>query len=756
VERQVIFRDYQEQVAADHNNIQAFSRDSIDSLAHDVVSAAKRFSGFTVSKTGQVEIKIDPGKLYDGGAVYARRSQLVQSLATYTAAVAKRIVTVSAYGNENLTDTQTRDYLTNVDTGEVEPRAASMTSSRDAQIVFTAGAEAADPVPPPVPATHILIATILMDPTQVVSVTMVDGNKVVSTDVLDTRADALETFRSQIEPRVASLASDISDLANRLSSLGSFNAMYRIMEDVSRVKETLRFPPDAQGYGSDFYLLSTGSDTTNASALGYDAKVEEGVRFPDANVDEFEISLFSANDPNAANVGGLLLPKYDDILKISTGAFDSDLGIAQYGYQTHSMKQGYISRSRVRYGGGRTVCTNGVNWDITPGQPAPQNLYDFETTDITTYETLYGNGSYIWTRQETYWFDTWKEPFMYAITTDHTVVGAQVAQTFLVSNDMYATKLGFYITAKGANEDIHIALCEVSNGQPDLDKVVLKTVYAQADIVIGWNRFAVPPTFLAKGKRYALVFISNANHKVGMASGQSYLDGTFFYSTDGIYYQGDLTKDMMLEVWGAKFRAAQVAIEFAPINLDGGFRDIDILAEMWVPQSTQLVFEMRPNGTGEWLPLVNDNGAILATSPPLAQFRARFVGTSDMQPMIHMTGSRVRVSRPKTVFKHISNPITVPALAGTADNVTVKVILEEFDETPNDHSMTLRVGSSNVSPHTTVTKALPDAVNTKKRFERTYKFSAAGGTTSFRIVQDGTATSAQLTYHVAERTFYTA
>jgi hypothetical protein len=341
----------------------------------------------------------------------------------------------------------------------------------------------------------------------------------------------------------------------------------------------------------------------------------------------------------------------------------------------------------------------------------------------------------------------------YTETQDFTITGAQVAQTFLISNDIIATKVGFFITAKGAAEDIHVALCEVTAGQPDMEKAVAKTIYPHASIVNGWNTLAIQPTFLKKGKRYAFVFISNANHKVGMTSGQSYLDGTFFTSTDGIYSIGDLTKDMMLQVWGAKFQSPQVAIEFAPINLDGGFRNIDILTEMWVPDSCQLFWEIRPNGTGEWLPLVNDNGAILATAPPLAQFRARFVGTRDMQPMLHLTGSRVKVWRPKTALKHISVPITVPALPSSANNVTVKVLLENFDETPNDHSLVLRIGGANVSPASVVTKLLDaDA----KRYQRTYTFSAAAGTTSLRFVQDGATTAAQLTYHVAELVYYTS
>jgi len=755
MDRQVIFRDYQEQVASDHNNIQDYVQTAMDDMARDAISAVRKYSGLMVTKTGQVETTIGMGRVYEAGASYTRRSVLTQSLATYVAAAAKRIVTLSAYGQEVETDVETRDYLTDVDTGQVEPRAVSMTRSRDAQLVFTAGAEAADPVPAAIPATHVVVAHILLDSTQIISIDMVEENAVVSTDALDIRTDLLEAFKAIIEPRVSSLASDLADLAVRISSLGESSQIYRVMEDLARVKESLRYPPDASGFGADFYLDPGDSDITNASLLAYDCKLEEGIRFADANANQFEISLFSANDPNASNIGGFLMPKYDDELKITTGAYDSELGIAQYGYQVLSMKQGYMSRSRLRYGGGLSVCTNGSQYNY-PGEVTDlSNLYDLTSVDFSTsYIKERDPYNYYHYNQRTdqWWFDTWKEPYMYAVTTDLAITGAKVAQTFLVSNDIIATKCGFYITAKAANEDIHIALCEVSNGVPDTDKVIMKTTYPQANIVVGWNRVGIQPTFLQKGKRYAFLFVSNANHKIGMAAGQSYLDGTFFYSTDGIYYQGDLTKDMMLEVYGAKFRSSQVAIEFAPISLDGGFRTIDILAEQWAPESTELVFEMRPNGTGEWKPLVADNAGVLAAAPPLAQFRARFIGTRDMMPILHLTGSRIKIYRPKTAYKHISIPQTVPALSASAGNVVVKILLEGYDSIPHTHTCNLRVGAADVAPTSTVSKILDAA---SKRVEKTLSFNVAAGTTSFRIVQTGTTNSPQVTFHVAQRTFYT-
>ncbi|UZE51127.1 hypothetical protein ONR75_11220 [Rhodopseudomonas sp. P2A-2r] len=750
--QQVIFRDYQEEQAADHNDLQAYARRSMDDIVRDAVTATRRFAAFDIVKSAQVEVTVAPGRFYDqGGAVYARETALVQSLVTSLAAASKRIITLSVYGQENETDTAERDFLTNVETGATEPDSVPMTRSRDAVLAFTAGSESADPQPPTIPATHVAIAQIVVDTLQVVSVTMVETNRVASTDDLDQRADVLEEFKRKIEPRITSLASDLAALAARGASGLQKSAFASMFLDLARVKEKLRFPDTASDYGADFFLDLSHSDTLNAAALGYDAKVEEGIRFSDANANLFEIGLFSALDPNATLANGLLLPRYSDELKITTGAFASDLGMAQYGFQTTTMQQGFMSRSRLRYGGSLDVCSNGSNYN-TPGQATDlTGLYDLTSTAFTAVASISYDPNY-WAhesyRSNTYWLDTWKEPFLYAVTTEHVINGAQVAQSFLISNDTWASKIGFFITSKGGNEDIHLALCEVTNGVPNLDRVVMKTVLPSASILIGWNRVSIPATFLAKGKRFAVVVVSNANHKIGMAEGQGYLDGTFFYSTDGVYYQGDLTKDMMLEIYGAKFDASQVAIEFAPINLDGGLRTIDILAEMWVPDSAQLVWEMRPNGSGEWQSLTPDNAGVLGAAPALVQFRARFVGTRDMHAGIKLTGSRVKVSRPKLAFKHVSSLVT---LANPSNEIHIVELLENFNDTPHDLDVTLRVGAVTETADTVTTKLINAA---DKRYEREFTFNLPAPVSSFRIINTGATNSPQDTYHVAERTHY--
>lgn len=758
MEQQRIFRDYYEQQAEDHNALQDSVRASIDRVVRDVCGAGIKFADLTVTGTpGQVEIAITPGAVYDGGKVYGRRTPFTQNLALLLAPASRRIVIVVAYGQDVETDLQERDKLVNVETGQTQPESINLTNSRDVAFGFytTADSPTPDAATVAIPPGRVAIAHILVNTTGIVSVTPLSANTVTSTEALELRAKLLETFQSQILPRVASLASDLAGLQVQLQSRVDKAQFGRVFEDLARVKEALRFPDVVSDYGADWFLDQKESDMLNALALGFDAKVEEGIRFGNANATQFQISLFSANDPNARVTNGLLLPAFTEELKIFTGNYASDLGMAQYGFQTISMKQGFMSRSRLRYGGSLTQCSNGAQYS-TPGEPWPNtNLYDFNTQEIDVVGSIDYAGSnanffHEWNRQDTWWFDTWKEPYMYAVTTDLVINGAQIAQTFLVSNDMWMTKFGFYCTAKGGAEDISIVLCETTGGEPDPDKVILKTVYPHAQIVTGWNRIAIPPTFAAKGKRLAWMLVSNANHKLGMASGQSYLAGTFFTSTDGRFQLGDLTKDLMLEVWGAKFGSSQVTIEFNPINLDGGFRTIDILAEQWVPESSQLVFEVRPNGAGDWLPLTRDNAGALSASPVLAQFRGRFVGTPDVHAAIRLPGSRVKVSRPKTTFKHVSVRRT---LKTTSSTIHVKLILERFDETPHDLSCRLRINAGNViETADSVTTKLLDAG--AKRYEREFIFNTATPVTSFVTEIDGSTTSSQNTFHVAELTYF--
>src|SRR5262245_55288747 len=159
------------------------------------------------------------------GVVYALNTTTTQSMVSYLAAAYKRYVLLTAVGSEVETDVEERDFLISASSDATEPRAVATTRSRTAVLTFTQGVESADPVAPATPIAHVPVALILLDPTQIVSVTMLEDYRVTSTDSLDLRANALELFDSIIGPRVSALAADLADLRNRLDQLGTMRSL---------------------------------------------------------------------------------------------------------------------------------------------------------------------------------------------------------------------------------------------------------------------------------------------------------------------------------------------------------------------------------------------------------------------------------------------------------------------------------------------------------------------------------------------------
>ena len=734
MERLVIFRDFQEQVAADHTNIQEFARQTFDHIINDVVTKTNRYSGSQVIQTAQAEVKVSPGRLYHyGGAIFNRSVETTQSMVPYLAAASERIVAVSVYGVENLTNQQERDFLVNTDTGETRPDAVAMTRSRDAVLVFTSGAESADPQPPPVPVEHALIALIRVNTLGVVSVTMQTQFAVASTENLDQRARLLEAFRAAIEPRVSAIASDLSALKSQAEGGSTQTDLLQLYQMVDELRRRLDVPALATDVFEDKFATEEFSDVDNAAGLGYDAIIDTGLRFPLANASVKSLNIFSANDPNASLAHGMLLPRFAHELKIQTGDYHSDLGIAQYGWQTTEIVQRTVSKTRIRYGGY-------WNW-FYPYYYVGFNPYSWRWSGTYLYPVYYP----IWRWVPSYWYETYEETYTDVETIEHSIVGALVGQSFLNANDIWATQLGFYVTTKAANEDVWVTLCEVTNGQPDKHKAILVQAYPHASIVTGWNRMTIPPTFLESGKRYALVFVSNANHRFGMASGQSYLDGTFFYSTDGEYYLGDLTKDLMIQVWGAKFENAQVAIELEALNLDGGIDSLDIEAAMVSPGSADVVFEVQPGGTGAWLPLNETNVNAFSTMPPLCRFRIRFVGTRDMHVGIRLPGSEVRLARPKVLMKHVSDEME---LSSPSDEIRVRYELEGFDPVSHAFDCKLRVGGSTVEAD--VEEFILRNADAK-RYEVTFRFDLGSTTSACRVISEATTMAANNLFHANKR-----
>lgn len=741
MERLVNFRDNQEQQADDHNNLQAYVRESFDDLVFDAIENNKAYAGFDSTATGTTEVTSQPGRLYTNGAVHIQLDAVKTELFTYLPTVTKKKVVLVTWASETgELRVEGRDFLINVDTGETQPKSVPMESRRVANVSPRAGVESPDPQLPPIADTELAFAIVTLNTNGIESVEMVAENRLPRLSDVADQLKLIIDWKEITEPRITTIASDITNLANQVNGVANNRDLFNLFADVARLKEIAELPDDYAAYGADRFLTSDESDTTN---INYLAKVEEGIRFSDANAGLSELNVFSAFDPNQSITNGLLLPAYSNVTRLNITGYSGEVSISQYGYQTVDVVQKMMSRQRIRYGTTYTYCTNSAWWRSGSYDPVTHIF----TRNGETFLVLSGDTSknHQMIRLEQFWVDTYEEPYWDYVVNNLSITGALVAQSFLNSQDGWLTQIGFYLTRKAANGNITLTVVETTNGAPDLTKAVMSTTvdYAKLKVYPAQTLVDVPPTYLKAGTRYALVITTNANHWIAMASGNSYAQGTFFYSTDGAFYQGDLTKDAMITLNFASFDNPRVVITLQPLQLDGGIAAIDINADMIVSAACQLVFEVQVNGN--WMPLSAVNTQALIGLPPLLPLRAVFVGTSDIMPGLKLAGSQVLVSRPRTVFKHISTE----CIRVSSTSVRVQVRYENWNTANHTVACSLLVGAAFDTVETAdVTETV---VENDYAIHRTYTFTLAEAHSSFKIVFDGTTSSALDVFHVSER-----
>lgn len=742
MERKVTFRDRQEDQAADRNNVQTFVTETFDDLVYDAIHAGKAYAGFETTASGGTEVTTQPGQLYADGAIHIIRDVTVRNLFEYLPVATKRKIALVTWATEADLDVQPRDFLINVDTGETEPQAVAMERRRVANVGAQPGIESPDPQPPVLSEVLLPFAYVTLTTTGIESVEMVAANRLPRLKDVAQSLNTLVVWREQTEPRITTIASDITKLAQSVSGIAGQRDLFALYADIARLKEIADLPDTYADYGADHFLTDDETDVGNVNLL---VKVEEGIRFSDANAGLSELNVFSTLNPNQVISGGLLLPKYDSITRLNIADYVGETSISQYGYQTFEVVQKLASRQRVRYGGSYTYCTNSAWWRSGTYDPVTHIFTrQGETFQVENPEQALINHRTV--RLTQFWTDTYEEPYWDYKTVDHTISGAQVAQTFLNAQDGWLTKVGFYLARRAGSGNVTLTLCETTSGAPDLEKAITHVTVPYEDLKLFPNvtLVTIPPTYLKAGSRYALVITTNADHWLAMASGNGYAQGTFFYSTDGAYYQGDLTRDMMLQLQFARFTYPRVVIDLQPLQLDGGIAALDINADMIVPAATALSFEVQVNNA--WVSLSSVNMQALIGLPPLLPLRAVFVGTSDIAPGLWLLGSQVKVHRPRVTFKHIS---TVRTLAAPSSQIRLQLRLESWHDANHTCDAKLLVGAGYA------TEELADVVETTVidgyAIFKTFTFNLASPASSYKIEINGMTSSALDVFHVGER-----
>jgi len=747
MEKTVTFRDNQEFRADDPNNLQTFAQDSMQHIVADAVSPGAHYSGLTVTKTGTTTVQVATGRLYANGRVFALDSAVTLDLYSSLPAAAEKIVAVVAWGTTAESNTESRDFLTDITTGTTEPKAVTMEVDRVCNIGTVAGTESSSPQAPTITSTYLLIALVTMTTSGVSSVEMYTGNELPQVADIETRTTKLETWKGQTDPKVSTITSDIAKLSTSLTEKASLALLRQVAADVARLKDLQGLPDDYAEYGNDHFLYTTESAV---SVTGYAARVDEGVRFPYSSSAASVLALLNSIDSTVKVQNGFCLPAWTSKLRMAnTDGYAGYDFLSAFQYQTTTAVQKTVSRTRIRYGATYTVCTNAgyLNGrDITYNEATNSFTKDGETfvladgydaTDISTDHT--------WIRVTKVFYDTYNETYWDLETTTATITGSQLSQVFLNTQDGWLTEIGLYIHDIGTSGTVTVMLCEVVNGKPNLTGVLASTTVAVADLKTYPTRTAVAinPTFLTGGSRYAIVVQSGGQHSLCTVSGATIPQGTYFHYVDGAFQAVDAARSMMFDLQFAYFGGlSYLAVQLTSLSLSGGIAAVDILTKMVCPSSCAMTFEAQIGGT--WYPLSTDSASLglLDSTPNLIPLRAVFVGTPDVMPGFGLAGSQVIASTPAAAFVHYSTARTLTAATTT---VRVLALVENFDPTYHTLGCKLIVGGSEVSPSVTATAETDSGVM------YTFSFTVTS-TTSFQIKLTGSTTSTAKLFHVAERT----
>lgn len=749
MERQVIFRDRQELQPADLNNIEAFGDESLRNVMADAITSERQIVGMAVTQKSATEIEIAPGRLYDGpsGKVFALRDAQDESIFSQLPIADEKWLAVSVIGQEIETDVQPRDFLIDLQSGQTQPEAVPMELRRNAVVSITAGVESSTPQKPAAPTGYTLLAYIRLNTSGIQEIELSEVFALPNLQRVNARVDSVESWRDVAEPSISTLRSDVSNLAAEINDPVNKDQFVEVAGDVALLKEQAEVNTGASSYGADYFLNEDASDTAD---LTYYARVDEGIRFPFDGETELVPTLFNPYDSGVRKFGGFILPEFQGVTRMRTdrATFSGELSIADYQVQSHNFKKRTRTRKRVRYGPYRRVCTNSRWWksgryDVASGLFYKNgDVYEYDGLDVDQGNKKLLNGTKI-IRIRKIWTDTVTEPYWSMNTTTTTYNGAQIAQTMLNSQSGWMNGITLYFTKKDSVGIVNVMICETENGLPKKDKTLSETQVEIADInlhPLGTVVRFPEPVYLEAGKRYAIVLTTQGAHRLAVVSGTEYTEGTIFYSLDGEYYQGDFTKDLMFRANFCKFQNTRQAIQFNGLDLSGGIGDLDFLHEVVVPDATEFTMEYQKDGV--WYPVDESTADQLTGLPALLPLRAVFLGSSDLMPGFNMAGSVWRGARLATNFRHVSEERIIPV---ASTQIIVKTLLEGFDDTYHTFEAKLEIGGGEV-----IASSVVDTIE-DTGIKRVSTFDLASSTTAYKVICEGTSSSALADFHVAFR-----
>jgi hypothetical protein len=221
------------------------------------------------------------------------------------------------------------------------------------------------------------------------------------------------------------------------------------------------------------------------------------------------------------------------------------------------------------------------------------------------------------------------------------------------------------------------------------------------------------------------------------------VQGTFFVSTDGAFFAGNLVDDLKMRLYFAKFERSRVSVELTALQLAGGILELDVIHPGVTPPACRTDIEVQVNGA--WMALDGeDNGPDLSGLPAILPVRMTLTGTTDLMPGFGITGSQAVVSRPKTAFTWVSEART---LGSPTTSVKIVTDLQHFEEANHDCTVTLLTGAA--LDGTEAADVVEDVILADGTIRRTSVFNVTS-VSDYAVKIEGSTVSASNLFLVGE------
>lgn len=673
--KRVIVEEGQGVSELDFERFGTFPQGGIEQTTKDHLLAGLAYAGMLTTASDVVTVQIAAGRIYDAGRQFASEDVQERSIAAYVPVTAGKsvICLVVGQGQEVADALENRYYERPID--PANPDAGTQQTvddgyrirNRRAVLTVIPGIEGVRPVAPVAPIGAVAIAEILVTTSGIQTVSMRSDTAAVRLDAVNANLKSLSQQLALLGQDVAGLRSDQAGIKAQLLGTVSKATIAALTVDLALVKDRLDIPDDGSPYWADRFLDYSETDYDPVSATGhpdFNARVEEGIRFPWFNQASFPLSLGTPNDPNLQHAAqGLICPRYDIVDGIAVTSATGEMALGGVVSTAISVEHLTKKRDRLRYGTSFTVCNNSQFWKSGRYDPiagifttAGGDTYK-AAAELTTDYDYGGSVNHQFVRLQQFWIDTIDVPYDKFTENEITVNGVVKANTFLVHQERWSPRTWLGIKRWGVGASITAVLCEAKdNGDPDPSRA-LASVTKTADQFAVWpvrtNFTHSEPVFLAplsgaqsRARAYAVAWIVVGDVDVATADGQkSFLEGNLKTTTDGVSYDVDLTRDICFGVDFCSFPITNLPIKLGSFNLGGGIEDIDILAPTIVPSSAQLQYEINVAGAWRALSAQTSDSNFINGVTALYEARVVLTGTQWGMPIIDTNDSRVLLSR---------------------------------------------------------------------------------------------------------------